>query len=97
MVDFHLVLDLVPTLAKMFFIRKVLPRGAINLSYVQSTILIGLGLQFKKIEDIEQDLGLNSAQILPQFNKVMRKFTKVIKMVFERDIEQKMDEESKAN
>jgi len=61
MVDFHLVLDLVPTLAKMFFIKKTLPRGCINLSYVQSAILIGLGLQFKKIEEIETDLGLNSS------------------------------------
>ena len=44
MVDFHLVMDLVPTLAKLFFTRTILPRGAVNLSYVQSAILIGLGL-----------------------------------------------------
>jgi len=50
--------------------------------------LIGVGLQFKKIEDIEKDLGLTSAQILPQFNKLMRKFCKVIKFVFEREIEE---------
>jgi N-acetyltransferase 10 len=97
MVDFHLVLDLVPTLAKLFFTKQTLPRGSINLSYVQSAILIGLGLQYKKVEDIEKDLGLNSSQILPQFNKVMRKFTRVIKSVIERDIEKTIDEESKAN
>lgn len=97
MVDFHLVLDLVPTLAKLFFLKTTLPRGSINLSYAQAAILIGLGLQFKKVEDIEADLGLNSAQILPQFNKVIRKFTKVIKSVYTREIERKMDEESKAN
>lgn len=97
MVDFHLVLDLVPTLAKLFFLKQTLPRGSINLSYAQSAILIGLGLQFKKVEDIEVDLGLNSAQILPQFNKVIRKFTKVIKSVYTREIEKTMDEESKAN
>mgnify|MGYP001090041641 CR=1 FL=1 len=65
MVDFHLVQDLVPTLAKLFFTAQVIPKGAINLSYVQSAILIGSGLQFKKIEDLETDLGLNSSQILP--------------------------------
>lgn len=65
MVDFHLILDLVPTLAKLFFLKQTLPRGSINLSYVQSAILIGFGLQYKKVEDIELDLGLNSAQILP--------------------------------
>lgn len=97
LVDFHLVLDLVPTLARLFFIKQTLPRGSINLSYVQSAILIGFGLQYKKVEGIEADLGLNSSQILPQFNKVMRKFTKVIKAVFERDIATKLDEESKVN
>ena len=44
MVDFHLVMDLVPTLAKLFFSNQVIPKGAINLSYVQSAILIGNGL-----------------------------------------------------
>jgi len=95
MVDFHLVLDMVPTLAKLFYLQDTLPKGAVNLSYVQSSILIGIGLQFKKVEDLEKDLGLNTNQILPQFNKVMRKFTKVIKSVFERDIEQAIEEESK--
>lgn len=50
MVDFHLVMDLVPVIAKLFFTKKTLPRGSVNLSYVQSAILIGVGLQFKKIE-----------------------------------------------
>ena len=95
MVDFHLVMDLVPTLAKLFFIQTTLPKGVVNLSYVQSAILIGIGLQFKKVEDIEVDLGHNAAQILPQFNKVMKKFTRVLKSVFEGDIEKKMDAESK--
>jgi N-acetyltransferase 10 len=44
MVDFHLVLDLVPTLAKLFFNKTTLPKGSVNLSYVQSAILIGFGL-----------------------------------------------------
>jgi len=95
MVDFHLVMDLVPTLAKLFFLQTTLPKGVVNLSYVQSAILIGIGLQYKKVEDIETDLGLNAAQILPQFNKVMKKFTRVLKSVFESDIEKKMDAESK--
>ena len=94
MVDFHLVMDLVPILAKLFFTKTTIPRGAINLSYVQSAILIGMGLQFKKIEELEKDLGLNSSQILPQFNKLMRKFTRVVKSVFENDIERELDQDS---
>ena len=90
-------MDLVPTLAKLFFLETTLPRGAVNLSYVQSAILIGMGLQFKKVEDLEEDLLLNASQILPQFNKLMKKFTRVIKSVYEKDIEKKIDAEDKSN
>lgn len=44
MVDFHLIMDLVPVLAKLFFMKTTLPKGAVNLSYVQSAMLIGMGL-----------------------------------------------------
>lgn len=44
MVDFHLIMDLVPTMAKMFFQKTLLPKGAVTLSYTQSAILLGLGL-----------------------------------------------------
>jgi len=92
MVDFHLIMDLVPTIAKLFFLKQVLPKGSVNLSYAQSAILIGMGLQFKKVEQLEKDLQLNSSQILPLFNKMMRKFNKVIKSVFEREIAKEIDQ-----
>jgi len=44
LVDFHLIMDLVPTLAKMYFSNTLLPKSAISLSYLQSTILLGIGL-----------------------------------------------------
>ena len=93
MVDFHLIMDLIPTLAKLFFLQKTLPADTVCLSYVQSAILIGIGLQFKKVEDLEADLGLNAGQLLPQFNKLIRKFTKVIRMVYEDDIEKHMGDD----
>ena len=89
LVDFHLIMDLVPTLAKLFFL--VLPRGAITLSYVQSATLAGMGLQFKTIDQLTVDLGLQANQLLPLFNKAMRKFAKLIKEVFEYDIAQEMN------
>ena len=46
-----------------------------------------MGLQFKKVEELEGDLGLHTNQILPLFNKMVRKFTKTIKEVFELSIE----------
>ena len=58
MVDFHLVMDLVPTLAQLFFQQRTIPADAVCLSFTQSAILIGMGLQFKKVEDLQSDLGL---------------------------------------
>ena len=48
LVDFHLIMDLVPTLAKLYFL--ILPPGALSLSYVQAATLAGMGLQFKTID-----------------------------------------------
>jgi len=49
-------MDLVPTLAKLFFL--ILPEGALTLSYVQAATLTGMGLQFKTIEQLTKDFGL---------------------------------------
>ena len=42
LVDFHLIMDLVPTLAKLFFI--ILPKNCISLSPVQQILITGIGL-----------------------------------------------------
>ena len=89
LVDFHLIMDLVPTLAKLYFL--ILPVGAISLSYVQAATLTGMGLQFKTIDQLTGDLGLQANQLLPLFNKAIRKFTKLIKEVFEYEIAQEMN------
>ena len=61
LVDFHLIMDLVPTLARLYFTRShtsvstptsVLPKGVVNLSYIQSAIMLGLGLQHKNIDQL---------------------------------------------
>ena len=89
LVDFHLIMDLVPTLAKLYFL--VLPVGAISLSYVQAATMAGMGLQFKTIDQLTVDIGLQANQLLPLFNKAIRKFTKLIKEVFEQEIAQEMN------
>lgn len=92
LVDFHLIMDLVPTLAKIYFNKQVLPRSVCNLSYTQSAILLGLGLQYKSVEDLQIDLNLQANQLLPLFNKGIRKFTRVFREVFEREIAKELDE-----
>jgi N-acetyltransferase 10 len=69
LVDFHLILDLIPTIARFFF----LDRLDVTLSYSQSAILLATGLQRKTVNDLERELSLGSAQILALFNKSIRK------------------------
>lgn len=42
LVDFHLIMDLLPTIARIYF--QVLPEGTITLSYVQVALIVGMGL-----------------------------------------------------
>ena len=95
LVDFHLIMDLVPTLAKIYFnYSSLIPRSAVTLNYTQSAILLGLGLQFKSVEDLQTDLNLQANQLLPLFNKGIRKFTRVFREVYERHIADEMDRDA---
>ena len=89
LVDFHLIMDLVPTLAKLYFLH--LPQGAMSLSFVQAATLTGMGLQFKTVDALAIDLNLQTNQLLPLFNKAIRKFTRLFKEVFERDVVAEID------
>lgn len=93
LVDFHLIMDLVPTIAKLHFL--VLPQGVLTLSYVQAALLVGMGLQFKTIDQMTEDLKLQANQLLPVFNKAIRKFAKLFKEVFEHEIATQMQSEVK--
>ena len=48
--DYHVILDLLPTIATLYFDRRL---GDVRLHAVQSGILLALGLQRKSIEDVE--------------------------------------------
>jgi len=61
--------------------------GKLHLSPVQQTILAGLGLQRKSVDDLEKELGLPSSQILALFNKTVRKITAVYHSLQESAIE----------
>ena len=48
-IKYQMILDLLPDLAKILFLKKV----KVNLSLVQAVILLGMGLQYKNIENLE--------------------------------------------
>lgn len=51
MLDYHVILDLLPTLAGLYFSQRF-PADC-HLSAVQASILLAIGLQRKSVEDIE--------------------------------------------
>jgi N-acetyltransferase 10 len=57
MADYHLIMDLMPNLAKLYFLYKVEGMGRCHLSALQQAILVGMGLQCKAADSLAQELG----------------------------------------
>ncbi|EGC37654.1 hypothetical protein DICPUDRAFT_149730 [Dictyostelium purpureum] len=75
-VDYHVVIDLLPSLAKLYFTNKLKVE---DVSLIQSSILLALGLQHKTVDDLMGELNLQSNQILSLFNQTMRKLNVELK------------------
>ncbi|TPX09319.1 uncharacterized protein E0L32_009511 [Thyridium curvatum] len=73
MLDYHVVLDLIPTLANLYFTGRL--RGDVKLSGVQQSILLSIGLQHKDIDVVSEELSLPVSQLLAMFIKILRKMT----------------------
>ncbi|KZC10103.1 N-acetyltransferase 10 [Dufourea novaeangliae] len=87
MADYHLVMDLLPPLARLYFLNMM---GDTHLSAVQSAILLGLGLQRKTVDKLAEELDLPSSQLLGLFNRIIRKFVQYLNGVAENFIESTM-------
>ncbi|XP_061891160.1 RNA cytidine acetyltransferase [Entelurus aequoreus] len=87
MVDYHLIMDLVPSSARLFFLKQL---GDLSLSAAQCALLLGLGLQHKSVEQLEKEIDLPSSQLLGLFNRLVRKFVQVFTSIQEKAIEAEM-------
>ncbi|XP_078046929.1 RNA cytidine acetyltransferase l(1)G0020 [Augochlora pura] len=87
MVDYHLIMDLLPPLARLHFLNMM---GDTHLSAVQSAILLGLGLQHKTVDKLAEELDLPASQLLGLFNRIIRKCIKYLNGVAENFIENTM-------
>jgi N-acetyltransferase 10 len=67
--DYHLILDLLPTLATLLFQHRL----ATRLSPLQAAILLGVGLQHRDVDSLVEELELPANQVLAFFNKTVRK------------------------
>ncbi len=85
MLDYHVVLDLLPTVASLYFTRRLGPE--VTLAAAQQAILLALGLQRKSIEDVESELRIPVSQGLALFVKVMRKIARSLRDIQRADLE----------
>ncbi|KAF8573560.1 DUF699-domain-containing protein [Ramaria rubella] len=74
MLDYHAILDVLPTVASLYFEKRL--GQDVKLSAVQSSILLAMGLQRKTVEEVESELRLPVSQTLALFVKSIRKIGK---------------------
>lgn len=87
LVDFHLVMDLIPKLAELFVLgafddgddESMGDGEAVSMSAAQRAILVAVGLQRKKVEQVASELDVQVGQVLALLNKVVRKFSKALR------------------
>ncbi|XP_030056626.1 RNA cytidine acetyltransferase [Microcaecilia unicolor] len=87
MVDYHLIMDLIPAVSKLFFLQQLEP---ISLSAAQSALLLGIGLQHKSLEQLEKEIELPTSQLMGLFNRVIRKVVQLFNTVQEKAVEEQM-------
>lgn len=87
LVDYHLIMDLLPPLARFYFLNQL---GDLSLSPVQSAILLGLGLQHRTVDEVSADLDLPSSQALGLFHRTIRKSVAVLYDVTSKAVEASM-------
>ncbi|KAI9828930.1 MAG: hypothetical protein M1826_005853 [Phylliscum demangeonii] len=88
MLDYHVILDLVPAIATLYFSGRI--KAGIRLSGVQAAILLAVGLQRKTLDALEPELGLSASQLLAMFVKVVRKVSSYFQAVVEAEVARTM-------
>ncbi|KAI4472736.1 hypothetical protein M0802_016536, partial [Mischocyttarus mexicanus] len=84
MADYHLIMDLLPSLARLYFLNMM---TNLHFSPAQLAILLGLGLQHKTVDKLAEELNLPSTQILGLFNRIIRKSMQYLNSIAEQFIE----------
>lgn len=97
MLDYHVILDLLPSIAQLFFTGRMKNENGVRLSGVQQALLCAIGLQRKVLEDVEKELGLQTSQLLAMFVKVIRKVSTHFRQLQEGAIAKDMPEMERRN
>ncbi|KAK9326295.1 GNAT acetyltransferase 2-domain-containing protein [Lipomyces orientalis] len=107
LLDYHVIVDLLPPIAQLYFqnkLRTIISEGTefqdreeeeVKLSAIQSTILLGIGLQKKDVTALEKELNLPSNQVLAMFAKSVRKISSFVRSILEREVEATLFDDGK--
>jgi N-acetyltransferase 10 len=94
MLDYHAILDLLPSIASLYFSGPLRSSANLNFTGVQSALLLAAGCQRKDLEDVAKELGTNGmGQLLSTFIKAMRKVSTAFKIVVEEDVGRSLPDE----
>ncbi|RWS24897.1 N-acetyltransferase-like protein, partial [Leptotrombidium deliense] len=91
--DYHLIVDLLPHIAKFYFQGKF--GTDFHISAAQAAILLAIGLQRKTFEDVTQELNLPTTQVMGLFIRAVKKMTTYLKSIEEKAVEETLGFSSK--
>ncbi|XP_037495465.1 RNA cytidine acetyltransferase 1 isoform X2 [Jatropha curcas] len=89
--DYGKVMHLLPLFAYYYFDEKL----PIQLSHLQASLLLCMGLQLQSLTDIQKQMKIERTQVLHLFRKVMMKFYKYFYGVLTNEMDMRLPRESK--
>jgi N-acetyltransferase 10 len=109
MLDYHVILDLLPTLSTLYFNKRfVAPKAdgdedpeeslksrTVKLSAIQQAMILALGLQRKTMEETADELELSVSQLLAQFAQIIKKMCAVLQLIQRSSVVSEMPQISK--
>lgn len=90
LVDYHQIIPLMLRVSKLYFLDWLPP--SVDLSVVQASILLSIGIQGKSVNQAAQELNLEPTQLLGLFNRAVKKIEVHLQSIEEKDIEKEIDE-----
>lgn len=84
LVDYHLIIDLMPTIGKLYFKKEL---GDLHFSALQQVIIVAIGLQHKSIDKLAEELQIEASELLGLFHKVIRRVSQYFDVILNEDYE----------
>ena len=91
LVDHHLIMDLLPSLAQLYFAGPL--REHVKLStFTQKALLLATGCQRRDVDSVAVELGVPAGRLLPEFNILVRKCAQCLRNVLRAEVAAGMPE-----